>query len=46
MKIRFFNAYKFSNDNINKSILLLQKGVYVCEYMDDWKKIDETSSPE
>ena len=24
----------------------MQKGVYVCEYMDDWKKIDETSSPE
>ena len=25
---------------------MLQKGVYVCEYMDDWKKIDENSSPE
>ena len=25
------------NHDINKIILLLQKGVYPCEYMDDWK---------
>ena len=28
------------------SILLLQKGIYPYEYMDDWEKFDETSLPE
>ena len=38
LKERFFNTY----DDINKLILLLQKGV--ChEYMDDWEKFGETS---
>ena len=27
------------------SILLLQKGIYPYEYMDDWEKFDETSLP-
>ena len=27
-------------------ILLLQKGVYPYEYMDDWEKFNETSLPE
>ena len=35
-----------SNHDINKFILLLQKGVYPHEYMDDWKKINKTSLPE
>ena len=35
---RFFNTYKFSNDDINKFISLLWKGVYPYEYMDDWEK--------
>ena len=43
---RFFNTYKFSNQNNNKFILLLQKGVYSYKYMDDWEKFNETSLPE
>ena len=31
--------YKFSNHDINKFILLLQKGVDQQEYMDDWEKL-------
>ena len=41
-----FNTYKFSNHDINKFILLLRKGVYPYEYMDDWEKFNETSLPE
>ena len=37
---------QISNHDINKFILLLQKGVYPHEYMDDWKKINKTSLPE
>ena len=32
------NAYKFCNNDINKFILLLRKGVYPCEYMDSWER--------
>ena len=39
-------TYKFSNRNNNKFNLLLQKGVYPYEYMDDWEKINETLLPE
>ena len=46
LKERFFNTYIFSNHNNNKTILLLWKGVYPKEYMDDWKKLNETSLPE
>ena len=42
LKERFFNTYKFSNHDNNKFILLLQKGVYPYEYMDDWEKFNET----
>ena len=31
---RFLNTYRFCNKDINKSILLLRKGVYPYEYMD------------
>ena len=44
LKKRFVNTYKFSN-HINKFILLLRKGVYPCEYMDDCGKFNETSLP-
>ena len=40
LKERFFNIFKFSNHDNNKSILLLQKGIYPFEYMDDWEKED------
>ena len=46
MKERFLNTYKFSNHDNNKFILLLQKDVYPYEYMDDWEKFNEKSSPE
>ena len=36
----------FSNNDINKFILLLRKGVCPYEYMDEWKKSNETSLPE
>ena len=42
-KTRFKNTFKFSNNDINKFILLLRKGVYPYEYMDDWEKFNETS---
>ena len=36
---RFANTYKFANYDINKFILLLQKGVHPYEYMDDWENL-------
>ena len=46
LKKRFKNTFKFSNNDINKFILLLTKGVYPSEYMDERKKFNETSLPE
>ena len=34
LRKRFKNTFKFSNNDINKVILLLRKGVYSYEYMD------------
>ena len=42
---RFGNTYEFCNGSFNKFILLLRKGVYPYEYMDNWKIFDETSLP-
>ena len=39
------NAYKFCNNDINKFILLLRKGVYPFEYRDSWKRFNETTLP-
>ena len=33
---RFTNIYEFCNEDINKFILILRKGVYPYEYMDSW----------
>ena len=46
LKIQLKNTFKFSNNDINKFILLLRKGVYPYEYMDDWEEFNETALPE
>ena len=38
----FGNTHEFGDGDINKFILLLRKGVYPDEYMDSWKRFDET----
>ena len=45
-KKRFKNTFKFFNNDVNKFILLLRKGVFLYEYMDDWKKFNEIILPE
>ena len=43
---RFTNIYECYNEDINKIILLLKKGVYPYEYMDSWERFGETSLPD
>ena len=38
---RFENKYNFWNGDIDKFMLLLRKGIYPYEYMDDWSRFDE-----
>ena len=38
-------TYSFCNNDLNKFILLLRKGVYPYEYMDSWERFNETSLP-
>ena len=42
---KFKNTYSFCNNDLNKFILLLRKGVYPYEYMDSWEKFNEKSLP-
>ena len=42
---RFASTYEFCNKDLNKFILLLRKGVYPYEYMDNWERFDETLLP-
>ena len=42
---RFTGTYEFCNKNLNKFILLLRKGVYPYEYMDNRERYDETLLP-
>ena len=38
--------YQFCSGDLNKFVLVLRKGVYPYEYMDNWERFDETSSPD
>ena len=42
---KFKNTYSFYNNDLNKFVLLLRKGVYAYEYMDSWERFNETSLP-
>ena len=46
LKERFNNTFKFSNNGINKFILLFRKDLYPYEYMDDWEKFNKSSLPQ
>ena len=43
LKKKFKNTFKFSNNDLNKFILFLRKGVYPYEYMDDLKKFNKAA---
>ena len=42
---KFPNTYQFCNQDLNKFILLLRKGVYPYEYMDSWEGFNEIEVP-
>ena len=42
---RFASTYEFCNNDLNKYVLLLRKGVYPYEYMDTLEKFNEISLP-
>ena len=46
LKKRFKSTFKFSNNDINRFILLLRKDVYPYEYMYEWENFIETKLPE
>ena len=46
IKNRLKNIFKFYNNDINKVILLLKKGVYPYECMNEWKKFDSLPEKE
>ena len=43
---RFANIYEFCNEDINKFILLLRKGVYPYECMGSWERFNEILLPD
>ena len=42
---RFSNTYEFCDNDLNKFLILLRKGVYPYEYMDRWNKFNEKALP-
>ena len=42
---KFKNTYSFCNNDINKFVSLLRKGVYPCDYVDNWERFSEISLP-
>ena len=42
---RFASTYEFYNNDLNKFVLLLRKGVYPYEYADTWERFSEISLP-
>ena len=42
---RFSNVYEFCDYDIKKFMVLLRKGVYPYEYMDEWDKFNEKKLP-
>ena len=46
LKKKVKSTFKFSSNDINKYVLLLIKGVYLYEYIDEWEKFNETTLPE
>ena len=43
---KFYNTYQLCDNDFDKFNLLLRKGVYPYEYMDEWKKFNEDKLPE
>ena len=39
------NTFSFCDNDLNKFVLLLRKGVYPYEYVDSWEKFNETALP-
>ena len=42
---KFPSIYKFCNGDLKKFILMLRKGVYPYQDMDNWEKFDKTTIP-
>ena len=43
---KIHNTYQLCNKNLNKSSLLLRRGVYPYEYMNKWNRFNEESLPD
>ena len=42
----FKNTRRFCNEDVDKFMLLLRKGVYPYEYLDDWSRFNEEELPD